>query len=164
MLEADYELSREDIQQLSNRDALAAFFAHLHYDTNERLLQSVSAMSLDNLKHVITHIERLASQDAGLLEVYLFELKSVTMAATQSIVRSFRNRPGDYLLVLTDDYERLDFVLVERYSAQPGKTQEPLAPGLPPGWCAPAHPHRPAPPARPGFPARPAPFQLYRKR
>src|SRR5579883_150667 len=131
MLEADYELSREDIQQLSNRDALAAFFAHLHYDTNERLLQSVSAMSLDNLKHVITHIERLASQDAGLLEVYLFELKSVTMAATQSIVRSFRNRPGDYLLVLTDDYERLDFVLVERYSAQPGKTQEPLAPGLP---------------------------------
>src|SRR6266496_4184745 len=131
MLKEDYELSREDIQLLSSRDALAAFFAKLGYDTNDRLVQNVAAMGFtsDNLKSAITHIERLASQDARMFEVYLFELKSVTVASTQGIVRAFRNRPGDYLLVLTDDYLRLDFVLVERYSAEFPKQQETF--GLP---------------------------------
>src|SRR5438132_7778499 len=78
----------------------------------------------DNLKAAITHIERLASQDGRMFEVYLFELKSVTIATTQGIVRAFRNRPGDYLLVLTDDYQRLDFVLVVRYSSEFPKPQE----------------------------------------
>src|SRR6266567_5396520 len=126
MLKEDYELSREDIQLLSSRDALAAFFAKLGYDTNDRLVQNVAAMGFtsDNLKSAITHIERLASQDARMFEVYLFELKSVTVTTTQKIVRDLRNRPGDYLLVLTDDYQRLDFVLVERYSTEFSKPQE----------------------------------------
>ena len=125
MLKEDLELSREDIQLLSNSNALAAFFAKLGYDTNDRLVQNVAAMGFtsDNLKSAITHIERLASQDARMFEVYLFELKSVTIANAQGIVRAFRNRPGDYLLVLTDDYQRLDFVLVERYTAELSRSQ-----------------------------------------
>jgi hypothetical protein len=132
VLKEDFELSREDIQLLSSRDALAAFFAKLGYDTNDRLVQNVAAMGFtsDNLKSAITHIERLASQDARMFEVYLFELRSVTIANTQGIVRAFRNRPGDYLLVLTDDYQRLDFVLVERYRAELPRSQETF--GLPP--------------------------------
>src|SRR5437588_12911053 len=92
MLKQDYELSRDDIQLLSSRDALAALFAKLGYDTNDRLIQNVAAMGFtsDNLKSAITHIERLASQDARMFEVYLFELKSVTIATTQGIVRAFR--------------------------------------------------------------------------
>src|SRR6266487_386461 len=131
MLKEDYELSREDIQDLSSRDALAAFFAKLGYDTNDRLVQNVAAMGFtsDNLKSAITHIERLASQNGRMFEVYLFELKSVTITNTQGIVRTFRNRPGDYLLVLTDDYQRLDFVLVERYSSEFTRPQETF--GLP---------------------------------
>src|SRR5947209_19128811 len=115
MLPEDYDLSREDVQLLASRDALTAFFAKLGYDTNHRLVQSIAAMGIttDSLKSTITRIERLASEDR-LFEIYLFELKSITIAATQNIVRNFRNRPGDYLLVLTDNYERLDFVLVER--------------------------------------------------
>jgi len=79
VLKDDLELSREDIQLLSNRDALTAFFAKLGYDTNDRLIQNVASMGFtsDNLKAAITHIERLASQYARLFEVYLFELKSV---------------------------------------------------------------------------------------
>src|SRR5216684_8136872 len=125
MLREDYDLTREDIQLLSNRDALTAFFAKLGYDTNARLVQNSAAMgfSSDNLRPAITHIERLASQDARMFEVYLFELKAVTVTITQAIVRGFRNRPGDYLLVLTDNYERLDFVLVECYSAGSARTQ-----------------------------------------
>src|SRR5256714_11956722 len=131
MLKQDYELSRDDIQLLSSRDALAALFAKLGYDTNDRLIQNVAAMGFtsDTLKSAITHIERLASQDARMFEVYLFELKSVTIATTQGIVRAFRNRPGDYLLVLTDDYNRLDFVLVQRYRTELPRPQESF--GLP---------------------------------
>ncbi len=120
----DQDLSERDIQQLAGRDAIAAFFGHLGYDTNYRLVQNISALGIGNesLKASITHIERIASQDAGLFEVYLFELRSLTVANTQNLVRNFRDRPGDYLFVLTDNYERLDFVLVERYSA--GATQQ----------------------------------------
>src|SRR5260370_15316235 len=126
MLKEDLELSREDIQLLSSRDALAAFFAKLGYDTNDRLVQNVAAMGFtsDNLKSAITHIERLASQDGRMFEVYLFELKSVTIANTQGIVRTFRNRPGDYLLVLTDDYQRPACLLVKRYSFEFPMPQE----------------------------------------
>jgi hypothetical protein len=71
VLTEDYELSREDIQLLSSRDALAAFFAKLGYDTNDRLVQNVAAMGFtsDNLKSAIIHIERLASQDVRSLPV-----------------------------------------------------------------------------------------------
>ncbi|MEO8955485.1 MAG: hypothetical protein ABI465_13070, partial [Ktedonobacteraceae bacterium] len=122
----DYELLRDDVQLLSSRDAITAFFAKLGYDTNQRLLQNVSAMGIgnDTLKTNIRRIERIASQDGGFFEVYLFELRSVTVANTQGIVRALRDRPGDYLLVLTEDYERLDFVLIERFNADALKVQE----------------------------------------
>jgi hypothetical protein len=133
VLHDDYELTRADVQGLSGRDALAAFFARLGYDTNERLAQNVAAMgfSADVLKASVTHIERLASQDAGLLDVYLIELKSVTVSVTQALARAFRNLSVQFpLLVLTDDYQRLDFVLVERYLPSSGVAQE-GAPGMP---------------------------------
>jgi hypothetical protein len=131
----DIELTNSDIQQLSNRDALTAFFARLGYDTNHRLVQNLAAMDItsDALKNAITHIERLASEERY-FEIYLFELKSVTVSTTNALVRTFRNRSGDYLLVLTHEYERLDFVLVQRYNTaqtpQP-ETLDPLSIALP---------------------------------
>src|SRR5579859_2833577 len=119
LLPEDYDLTRQDIQLLSSRDALVAFFAKLGYDTNVRLPQNSNAMGISNdtLRGSITHIERLAQQESlGLLfEIYLFELKTITVSITQNLVRVFRDRPGDYLLVLTSDYQELDFVLVQRY-------------------------------------------------
>ena len=122
----DTDLSSADIQLLSSRDAITALFAKLGYDTNQRLVQNVSAMGIgnDTLKANIKHIERIASEDAGLFEIYLFELRSVTVANTQGIVRAFRDRPGDYLLILTDDYSRLDFVLIERRIEEVPNTPE----------------------------------------
>src|SRR5260370_7639243 len=99
MLKEDYELSREDIQLLSSRDALAALFAKLGYDTNDRLVQNVAAMGFtsDTLKSAITHIDRLPSQDARMFEAYLFDLKSEPLAPPQPIVRPFPTRPIIYL-------------------------------------------------------------------
>jgi hypothetical protein len=114
----DKDLRPSDIQSLSSRDSLISFFAKLGYHTDKCMTQTCSAMGItaDTLQRQIKSIERVALEDSGAepLDVYLIELTSVTMSATQGLARSLRNRVGNYLLVLTDDYERIDFVLLER--------------------------------------------------
>ena len=80
-----------------------------------------------SLSRQIKHIERIAVHDDGAepMDSYLIELTSVTIAATQGLARALRNRAGNYLLVLTDDYERLDFVLLQR--SLPGTPASPMA-------------------------------------
>ena len=115
----DKELTRTDIQALASRDSIVSFFANLGYRTDTGMTQTCAAMGItaESLQRQIKHIERVAVQEGGAaepLDVYLIELTSVTMAATQGLARALRNRIGNYLLVLTDDYERIDFVLLER--------------------------------------------------
>ncbi len=112
----DRDLRPSDIQALSNEDGLAAFWGSLGYSIDARLAQTPQAMGItgDTLQRQIRHIERIADQENGALQIYLVELQSVTQANLQGIARAFRNRAGQFLLVLTSDYEELDFVLLER--------------------------------------------------
>ena len=112
----DKDLRPSDIQALSNKDGLAAFWGSLGYSIDARLEQTPQAMGIigDSLQRQIRHIERIADQENGTLQVYLVELQSVTQANLQGIARAFRNRVGQFLLVLTSEYEDLDFVLLER--------------------------------------------------
>ena len=125
----DRNISVADVQTLATRDGVVAFFAALGYRTDSRQPQSVSAMGVTAgpLSRQIKHIERIAVHDDGAepLDSYLIELTSVTIAATQGLARALRNRAGNYLLVLTDDYERLDFVLLQR--SLPGTPASPMA-------------------------------------
>lgn len=112
----DIDLRRQDIQVLSSPDAVAAFFARLGYNTDARTPQTAENLGItaETTVRPIKKIELIANQD-GLLQVYLFELQSVTVGHTRALARAFRNRAGNYLLILTSDYERLDFVLLEKY-------------------------------------------------
>jgi hypothetical protein len=112
----DANLSRQDIQGLSSADAFAAFFARLGYNIDARTAQTAGNLGItaDSTVRPIKKIELIADQE-GLLQVYLFELQSVTVAHTRALARAFRNRAGNYLLILTSDYDRLDFVLLEKY-------------------------------------------------
>ncbi len=111
----DKEIHRQHIQSLSNADQIQAFFALLGYNTDVRVEQTPASLGIspDVVVRKISRIELIAEQE-GMFYVYLFELDSVTVAATRAIARAFRNRAGNYLLVLTSDYERVDFVLVEK--------------------------------------------------
>lgn len=111
----DREIRADDIQTLSTPDGIVGFFSTLGYETSARIKQSPANLGIttDTLIKEIRHIELIANQE-GLLQVYLFELSSVTVANTQALTRIFRNRVGNYLLVLTSDYRRIDFVLFER--------------------------------------------------
>ncbi len=104
------------MQSLADADAVAAFFATLGYDTSERLPQSTAAMGItaEPLRRKVRRIDRIAHQEQGALQVYLVELDTVTVGAILGLARALRDRAGNYLLVLTADYEALDFVLLER--------------------------------------------------
>lgn len=111
----DFDLQLAHLQALSGRDAVTAIFALLGYNTEAHLTQTAEAMGLtaEALKREVRHVERVADQEDGALQVYLCELRAVTVANTQLIARAARQRAGNFLWVLTSDYERLDFVLFE---------------------------------------------------
>ncbi len=115
ILKDDLDLDPAHVQSLSNRDEVVKFFALLGYNTDSRLTQSTDAMGItaDSLKQQVRHIERIADQEDGVLQVYLCELKSVTQASIQAIARALRNRGASFLWVFTSDYNQLDFVLFE---------------------------------------------------
>ena len=118
----DKNLTASDVQTLASRDGVVAFFATLGYRTDSRQAQSADAMGItaESLKRQVAHIERIAFHDDVIpLDVYLVELKSVTVAATKGLARVLKNLAGNYLLVLTDDYQRLDFALLQRFVPEP---------------------------------------------
>ncbi|MBI2058693.1 MAG: Eco57I restriction-modification methylase domain-containing protein [Nitrospirae bacterium] len=125
----DLELTHHDVQPLSSPDAVAALFTRLGYDTSGRTKQTAANLGItaEGATRPIKNIELIASQEGGLFQVYLLELSSVNISHTRTLARAFRNRAGNYLLVLTSDYERLDFVILEKYL--PPDTQEPAGIG-----------------------------------
>lgn len=112
----DLDLVPHDIQALSSLDAIAAFFARLDYDTDTRTQQTPANLGItaEGTVRPVRKVELIADQES-LFQIYLFELTSVTVSHTRALARTFRNRAGNYLLILTSDYERLDFVLLEKY-------------------------------------------------
>ena len=112
----DAEIQSRDVQAISSADAIAAFFARLGYNTNARLKQTPAnlGMAAEGTIRPIRNVELIADHE-GFLQVYLLELSSVTVTHTRALARAFRNSVGDQLLVLTNDYETLDFVLLEKY-------------------------------------------------
>lgn len=123
-LRDDVQLTRQQIQSLSSADRLAAFFDTLRYPDDARLAMTAEALQLNAaLTNATRRVERLTSVAGGALQVFLFELTSVTVAHTRALTRAFRNRAGNFLLVLTDDYERIDFVLLQRQVPEPGSSR-----------------------------------------
>lgn len=119
----DVELDARAVQALNNADAVAGFFTQLGYNTSARTPQTAANLGISEaLSRPIKRIELLADHDR-LLQVYLFEVRSVTVAHIRGLASHFRNFAGSYLLVLTSDYEQLDFVLLQRNVPQPEANQ-----------------------------------------
>lgn len=115
----DKEVTRQQIQSLNNSEAVAAFFAYLGYDTNSRIQQTPVNLGItsETVQRQIKRVVRIADQQ-GLLSVYLIEMTSVTIAGIQGTIRPLRNRAGQYLFILTNDYESIDFILLQRVTPE----------------------------------------------
>jgi len=113
----DVQLTAGDIGVLENAEQVVHFFAHLGYDVDQNIALDHTSLGMDSedLRQQIRSIHLIGKdpEDEEIV-IYLFEVRSVTVALTQTLARRFRERPESALLVLTKDYETLDFVLVER--------------------------------------------------
>ena len=114
----DEQLDQSDIRQLENADEITHFFAKLCYGVDERTNipdYAVLGMGSADMRQHIHKIELIGKDpEDGDISIYLFEVRSVTAKLRHDIARRFRERPENALLVLTQDYEELEFVLLER--------------------------------------------------
>lgn len=114
----DEPLDISRIRQLENADRVAALFHYLRYDITERTNipdYTVLGMSGEDMRQHIQKIELIGKDPTdGDIVIYLFEVRSVTAKLRNDIARRFRERPENALLVLTKDYQELEFVLLER--------------------------------------------------
>jgi hypothetical protein len=114
----DEQLDNSDIRQLESADEIAHFFAKLRYDVDERTNipdYSVLGMGSEDMRQHIHKIELIGKDpEDGDIIIYLFEVRSVTAKLRNDIARRFRERPENAILVLTKDYDELEFVMLER--------------------------------------------------
>jgi hypothetical protein len=114
----DVQLKAGDIRQLENANEIAHFFAKLCYDVDARTNipdYGVLGMGSEDMRQHIHKIELIGKDPVdGDISIYLLEVRSVTAKLRNDVARRFRERPEKALLVLTQDYEELEFVLLER--------------------------------------------------
>jgi hypothetical protein len=89
------DIARADVQLLANREQVVQFFYTLGFDGTSRT--TLTAGSLDikgDLRDEIVAIERVGmlTDETWTLEVYLFEVRSITKAVRDGLARAFRNR------------------------------------------------------------------------
>jgi hypothetical protein len=115
----DIDLKAEDISRLASLDAVAAFFTRLGYPTDRRKEQPATALGLPpETADAIRKMELLAEDDEQFLCVIFVQLRSITAKARNELVRNFGRRSADHLLVLTKDFDVLEFVLIDKQTRQ----------------------------------------------
>ncbi|NJL54205.1 DUF559 domain-containing protein [bacterium] len=115
----DVQLDTSDIRQIESADEVAHFFAKLRYNVDVRTTIPLDApvyTSSQDMKVQINHHELIATdpEDED-IRVYLFEMRSVTAKLRNDLARGFlKTTDQKVLLVLTADYENIEFVYLER--------------------------------------------------
>ena len=124
MLINDLQLNSSDIGQLESADEVARFFAKLGYNIDGRIaLPDYGAIGLgsEDLRQQIHKIELIGRDpEDGDIIIYLLEVRSITAKLRNEIARRFRDRPENVLLVVTTQYEELEFVLLDRSISRGG--------------------------------------------
>ena len=126
----DLQLIASDIRQLENADEIMRFFARLGYDVDGRInIPDFGVLGLGSaeLRQQIHKIELIGTDpEDGDIVIYLFEVRSVTAKLRNDIARRFRERPENALLVLTKEYEQLEFVLLQKSEERSRSKFQPL--------------------------------------
>ena len=114
-LTADIDLTAKDIGGLASPDAVAGFLARLGYPTDRREELTPAAFGLPSeTADAIRRMELLAEDDEQLFRVIFVQLRSLTGKARNELARNLGKRTPDHLLILTKDFEVLEFVLVDK--------------------------------------------------
>lgn len=118
-LTADIDLTTKDIAGLASLDAAAGFLARLGYPTDRREDLSAAALGLPSeTADAIRKMELLAEDDERFFRVIFVQLRSVTAKARNELARNLGGRSADHLLILTKDFDVLEFVLIDKETRQ----------------------------------------------
>lgn len=119
MPDSDIDLRIEDIGRLASLDAVAAFFHRLGYPTDRRSDQPATALGLPpDTAEAIRKMELLAEDAEQFFRVIFVQLRSITAKARNELARNLGGRNADHLLVLTKDFDVLEFVLIDKETRQ----------------------------------------------
>src|SRR4051812_45909917 len=119
-------ISFADVQAVGDVDGLTKLVGKLGYDTSAPTEQTGAALGVaEKGQAMVRQARRIVAQKAPAgplpaLEIYWFEVTSLTAELRRMLASAFRNKPLlRYLLVLTErDFGQLDFVLVEKSLAE----------------------------------------------
>ena len=115
-----------DVQAVGDVEGLTKLFEKLGYDTSAPTEQTAAALGVaEKGQAMVRQARRIVAHKAPAgplpaLEIYWFEVTSLTAELRRMLASAFRNKPLlRYLLVLTErDFGQLDFVLVEKSIAE----------------------------------------------
>src|SRR5688572_30114953 len=113
-IKLDIDLQPADVSAIVSADALAAFLSKLGYPSAKRQVIPPDAVGLADSDKNVQQLELLSEDDEGFLRVIFAQLRSVTAKARNDLVRAFGKQNQDYLLILTRDFDALEFVLIEK--------------------------------------------------
>src|SRR5260221_2528742 len=125
----DHELRTRDVESINSKEQLISFFGYLGYNVDNVGDVTRAAYNLegDDIKHRITQVTQIGVDPSGENEyrILLLNVRSVTSALIQTIAQRLRDYPGYYLVILTTNYDWLDFVLMERQVSKSGTVLRP---------------------------------------
>lgn len=115
------EITTSDMQAASSLEGLRQLVARLGYDASDPIDQTGASLGIaERVQHQVIRAQRVAAQrlapggPSG-LEIYAFEVTSLTADLRKAVASSFRDKPANVLLILTTrDYDPLDLVIVEK--------------------------------------------------
>lgn len=111
----DLNLTPKDFQGLTSADALAGFFSSLGYDTSPRKSLTAESIGLSGDSAApVRAIEVLSEDVEGFLRVVFVHLRSLTAKSRNDLARVLGRTNVDHLLILTSDFDTLEFVLLDK--------------------------------------------------
>src|SRR5947209_7041389 len=107
----DLDLTAKQIDELTSPDALTAFLDKLGYQTKGRTPLTPESIGLaGEAAAAFKKIELLSEDDERFLRVVFAQPRSLTAKARNDLVRVFSKSITDHLLILSPDFEELEFV------------------------------------------------------
>lgn len=111
----DLDLTAKDVSGLASADAVAGFLASLGYATSARTALTAKAIGLSgDAAGAVREIELLSEDPEGLLRVVFVRLRSLTAKSRNDLARVLGRSNVDHLLVLTSNFDTLEFVLLDK--------------------------------------------------
>ena len=114
-LTTDLNITAKDVGGLASADAVAGFLTRLGYNTDARTALTAESIGLSgDSAAAIQSIELLSEDSEGFLRVVLVQLRSLTAKSRNDLARVLGKANVDHLLVLTSDFNTLEFVLLHK--------------------------------------------------